>query len=71
MRRMEKKTKLGFTHRFIPSNKSEARTTTLLLLHGTGGNEEDLIPVGREIAPNGSYTQSQRKSLGERDASFL
>ena len=55
---MDKKIQLGFTHRFIPSNKSGARTTTLLLLHGTGGTEEDLIPMGREIAPNASHTQS-------------
>jgi predicted esterase len=51
---MDKKTQqLGFIHRFIPSNKKEARTeggrakgkilpVALLLLHGTGGNEEDL-----------------------------
>ena len=27
------------------------RPLTLLLLHGTGGNEEDLIPVGQKISP--------------------
>ena len=34
---------LGFIHRFIPSNRKEAKAktplATLLLLHGTGGNE--------------------------------
>src|SRR6266849_4527556 len=63
MKRMDKKTQLGFTHRFIPSNKSEARTTTLLLLNGTGGTEEDLIPVGREIAPNAAILSPRGKVL--------
>ena len=58
MRIMDKKTQLGFTHRFIPSNKSEARTTTLLLLHGTGGTEEDLYPCGTRNSSERSYTQS-------------
>ena len=63
MRIMDKKTQLGFSHRFIPSNKSEARTTTLLLLHGTGGTEDDLIPVGREIAPNAAILSPRGKVL--------
>jgi phospholipase/carboxylesterase len=63
MKRMDKKTQLGFTHRFIPSNKSEARTTTLLLLHGTGGTEEDLIAVGREIAPSAAILSPRGKVL--------
>ena len=37
-----------FTHEFIPGSSSR----TLLLLHGTGGNERDLIPLGRELDPN-------------------
>jgi predicted esterase len=52
---------IGFVHKFIPANagKTERRTRTsgqnkilvptLLLLHGTGGNEEDLIPLARQI----------------------
>ena len=37
-----------FIHRFEPGN-AEARP--LLLLHGTGGDENDLIPLGRAVAP--------------------
>ena len=33
----------GFVHRFVPAEGSEA--PTLLLLHGTGGDENDLISV--------------------------
>src|SRR5690348_5341093 len=40
---------LGFNHRFEPGNTLAA--PTLLLLHGTGGDENDLLGVGRSIAP--------------------
>lgn len=40
----------SFIHKFIPSNSTE-HDTTLVLLHGTGGNEEDLIPLGKYLAP--------------------
>lgn len=42
-------TNLTFTHRFEPAARLEA--TPLLLLHGTGGDENDLLPLGRMIAP--------------------
>lgn len=72
---MDKKTQLGFIHRFIPSNKiSGARTreqatkgktvfTTLLLLHGTGGNEEDMIPMGQKIASEAAILSPRGKVL--------
>lgn len=40
---------LGFIHHFIPA--SGDTRVTLLLLHGTGGNEDDLIPLGQELLP--------------------
>jgi predicted esterase len=39
---------MSFIHRFEPASASHP---TLLLLHGTGGNENDLIEFGRAIAP--------------------
>jgi len=40
----------GFSHVWsAPSTGSP--TTTLLLLHGTGGDEYDLLPLGKTIAP--------------------
>lgn len=41
---------MDFTHRFIPAPQPPA-ARTLLLLHGTGGNENDMIPLGRDLNP--------------------
>ncbi|MBR1218321.1 alpha/beta hydrolase [Bradyrhizobium sp. U87765 SZCCT0131] len=41
--------RLSFTHRVEPGNRPDA--TPLLLLHGTGGDENDLLPLGRMVAP--------------------
>lgn len=39
---------LSLRHRFVPG---EAGAPALLLLHGTGGNEDDLLPVGEMLLP--------------------
>ena len=41
---------MDYTHRFIPAPESPPRHV-LLLLHGTGGNENDMIPLGRDLDP--------------------
>jgi phospholipase/carboxylesterase len=40
---------LGFAHVFLPAEKPTS--PTLLMLHGTGGDERDLLPLGRELWP--------------------
>ena len=41
---------LGFTHVHVPPT-DPGDTRTVLLLHGTGGNERDLLQLGAMVAP--------------------
>lgn len=54
---------LGFIHRFIPGKSSR----TLLLLHGTGGDENDMLGLGHEIDANAALLSPRGKVL-ENDA---
>jgi predicted esterase/catechol 2,3-dioxygenase-like lactoylglutathione lyase family enzyme len=60
---------LGFIHRYVPpsADGEVAGGTTLLLLHGTGGDEEDLLPLGRALLP-GAGMLSPRGNVLERGA---
>jgi predicted esterase len=57
---------LGFIHRFLPATDS-ASGQTLLVLHGTGGDENDLIGIGQAIAP-GAAILSPRGNVSENGA---
>lgn len=55
---------LDFIHRFISADsKAKKSSLTLLLLHGTGGTEDDLIPLGKELATNASMLSVRGKVL--------
>lgn len=54
---------LGFIHRFVPA-EDVSSGETLLVLHGTGGNENDLIGIGQTIAP-GAAILSPRGNVSE------
>ena len=74
---MIRSTDFGFAHIFINnssnSNGSNSnysnndltniKKLTLVLLHGTGGNEEDLIFLGKEIEPDASILSPRGKVL--------
>ena len=48
-----------FIHEFVPGTSSR----TVLLLHGTGGDERDLIALGRELDPNAALLSPRGKVL--------
>src|SRR5436309_8651190 len=48
-----------FIHEFVPGKSDR----TLLLLHGTGGNERDLVPLGRELDPRAALLSPRGKVL--------
>ena len=71
------KTDLDFIHRFVPPKNvldserarqlaTEAKTfTTFLLLHGTGGNEQDLIPLAYKLDKRSAAILSPRGKVLE------
>jgi predicted esterase len=57
---------LGFVHRFVPA-EDPASGETLIVLHGTGGNENDLVGIGQAVAP-GAAILSPRGNVLENGA---
>ena len=51
----------GFVHRFVPPEGDDP--TTLLLLHGTGGDENDLLPLGRMLDERAALLSPRGKVL--------
>jgi glyoxalase family protein len=56
---------LGFIHRYLPpaAGAEPAGSTTLLLLHGTGGDEDNLISLGRALLPGAGLLSPRGKVL--------
>ena len=53
--------KLSFAHQFIPAQADDA--PTLLLLHGTGGDEHDLLDLGRALYPQAALLSPRGQVL--------
>ena len=56
------KPELGFIHQFEPGSLDDT-APVLLMLHGTGGDEHDLLPLGRAIFPGASLLSPRGKVL--------
>ncbi|MEJ1977754.1 MAG: alpha/beta hydrolase [Acetobacteraceae bacterium] len=52
---------LSYVHRFVPG--ADPARPPLLLLHGTGGNEDDLLPLGQMVAPGSALLSPRGKVL--------
>ena len=52
---------LSFIHRFEPG--ADPTRPPVLLLHGTGGDEDDLLPLGRLVAPGSALLSPRGKAL--------
>ena len=55
-------TSLGFTHRFVPGTAGH-EAPVLLLLHGTGGDENSLLELGRAVYPGAPLLSPRGKVL--------
>jgi predicted esterase len=53
---------IGFIHRFLPG-QDKTSAETLLVLHGTGGDENNLIGIGQTIAPGAAILSPRGKVL--------
>ncbi len=68
---LNSKNHLDFVHKFIPASEEETirrrtqnkEVPTLLVLHGTGGNEQDLIPLARQISSKAAILSPRGKVL--------
>jgi phospholipase/carboxylesterase len=54
-------TDLSFIHRFLPGRGPDS--PVLVLLHGTGGDENALIPLGQELLPGAAILSLRGKVL--------
>ena len=66
---MSESREFGFIHRFEPG--ADPAKPPILLLHGTGGDEEDLLPVGRLIAPGSALLSPRGKVVENGMARFF
>ncbi len=60
---MQPTSDLGFIHKFVPARSGSSHVVTLLLLHGTGGDENDLLPLGNELWPGAALLGVRGKVL--------
>lgn len=57
----------SFIHNFVPGKLE----STVLVLHGHGGDENDLLPVARALAPGAAFLSPRGKALENGAARFV
>jgi len=58
---------LTFIHNFVPGKLS----STVLVLHGQGGDENDLLPIARALAPGAAFLSPRGKAVEAGMARFF
>ena len=56
-------TDLNYIHTFVPAPSDSSRPVTLLLLHGTGGDENSLLSFGNDLWPGAALLGLRGKVL--------
>ena len=56
-------TDLDYIHKFLPADAGSSHRVTLLLLHGTGGDENALLSLGKELWPGAALLGLRGKVL--------
>jgi predicted esterase len=64
---MSDATQSAFIHNFVPGKLA----STILVLHGQGGDENDLLPVARALAPGAAFLSPRGKALENGAARFF
>ena len=57
----------AFIHNFLPGTL----LSTVLVLHGQGGDENDLLPVARALAPGAAFLSPRGKALERNEIRFF
>jgi phospholipase/carboxylesterase len=57
----------AFVHRFLPGRQPSA----VLVLHGQGGDENDLLPVARALAPGAAFLSPRGKASENGETRFF
>jgi len=60
---MPSTTDLNYIHTFVPARSDSSRPVTLLLLHGTGGDENSLLSLGNNLWPGAALLGLRGKVL--------
>ena len=60
---MASTTDLNYIHTFVPAASDSSRPVTLLLLHGTGGDENSLLSLGNDLWPGAALLGLRGKVL--------
>ena len=58
---------LTFIHNFVPGKLP----STVLVLHGQGGDENDLLPIARALAPGAAFLSPRGKAMEAGMARFF